>query len=130
LVTRGFCTRRVRARVHFCTRDLNLNPTRAEPDLGAGFIFHPWVHPKPEKNRNLKETRKKTRKKQKNPRNPKKLEKTQNPKQTQKIPERNPKKPKKTQKETHLQNPTDTRTLPEIRRVQVPNFTRGFGCQI
>jgi hypothetical protein len=71
-VTRGFCTRRVRVRVHFCTRDPNL--TRAEPGLGAGFIFHPRVHLKPEnppkiernlkpeKIRNLEETRKKPKK--------------------------------------------------------------------
>jgi hypothetical protein len=26
--------------------------------LGAGFIFHPWVHPKPEKTRKSKETHK------------------------------------------------------------------------
>jgi hypothetical protein len=71
--------------VHFSTRRLNLNPTRTELGLGAGFIFHPWVHLKPEKNmKNLKET--------------------------------------------NLQNSTDTR--PETRQVQVPNFTRGFGCQI
>jgi hypothetical protein len=54
----------VRVQVHFCTCDLNLN--RVEPDLGAGFIFHPRVHPKSKKN---PETQKKT-------------EKTQNSKET------------------------------------------------
>jgi hypothetical protein len=77
--------------VHFFTRRLNLNPTRTELGLGAGFIFHPWVHLKPEKN----------------------------PK-----PEKNMKNSKK----TNLQNSTGTR--PETRQVQVPNFTRGFRCQI
>jgi hypothetical protein len=60
-VTRGFCTR-------------DPNPTRAELGLGAGFVFHPRVHLKPEtppkiernlkpeKIRNLKETRKKPKK--------------------------------------------------------------------
>jgi hypothetical protein len=37
----------VRVLVHFCTRDLNPNPTRTKSSLGAGFIFHPRVHPKP-----------------------------------------------------------------------------------
>jgi hypothetical protein len=40
----------MQVRVHFCTRDLNPNPTRVEPGFGAGFVFHPWVHPKPERN--------------------------------------------------------------------------------
>jgi hypothetical protein len=63
--------------MYFYTHDLNLNPTRVEPGLDAGFIFHLRVHVKlekklkPEKNpkkpRNPKETRKKleTRKKSK-----------------------------------------------------------------
>jgi hypothetical protein len=49
--------------MYFFTRDLNL--TRVEPGLGAGFVFHSWVHPKPKKpERNLKEseTRKKPKK--------------------------------------------------------------------
>jgi hypothetical protein len=59
---------RVRIRVHFCT--LDLNSIRVESTLGAGFIFHPWVHQKLEKTRNPKKPGKKheTRK------NPKKLE--------------------------------------------------------
>jgi hypothetical protein len=40
----------VRVQVHFYTRDLNLSPIHTEPSLGAGFIFHPRVHPKPERN--------------------------------------------------------------------------------
>jgi hypothetical protein len=44
----------MRVRVHFCSHDLN--PTRTEPGLNAGFIFYPWVHSKPEKKL---ETRKK-----------------------------------------------------------------------
>jgi hypothetical protein len=87
----------VRVRVHFCTRDPN--PTRAELGLGAGFVFHLRVHPKPEKNlkpeRNLKNLK------------PKKNSK----------PERN-------SKEIHLQNPTGTRTRLETRRVRVSNSTR------
>jgi hypothetical protein len=50
------------------------NPTRVESDLGAGFIFHPWIHPKPEKNPKLERKLK----------NPKKLK-------TRKPPERNKK---------------------------------------
>jgi hypothetical protein len=72
--------------VYFCTHDLNPNLTRVEPNLGVSFVFHLWVHLKPEKNLKLE-------------RNPKKLEKNSKP-------ERN----KKTMKETHLQNPTGTRT--------------------
>jgi hypothetical protein len=52
----------VRVQVYFYTRDLNLNLTHAEPGLGAVFVFHPWVHPKPKTRKkpekNLKETRK------------------------------------------------------------------------
>jgi hypothetical protein len=44
----------MRVRVHFCSHDLNL--TRAEPGLDAGFVFYLWVHSKPEKKL---ETRKK-----------------------------------------------------------------------
>jgi hypothetical protein len=40
----------VRVQVHFYTRDLNLSLIHTEPSLGAGFIFHPRVHPKPERN--------------------------------------------------------------------------------
>jgi hypothetical protein len=36
----------VRVQVHFCTCDPNTNPTHAELGLGAGFVFHPQVHPK------------------------------------------------------------------------------------
>jgi hypothetical protein len=74
----------VRDRVHFCTRD----PNRVEPGLGAGFIFHLRVHPKPGKNlkpeRNLK-----------NLKPERNLKKTQNPKETLKNPERNPKPPER-----------------------------------
>jgi hypothetical protein len=28
----------------------DLNPIHVETDLGVGFIFHPWVHQKPERN--------------------------------------------------------------------------------
>jgi hypothetical protein len=62
--------------VYFCTRDPN--PTYAESGLGAGFIFHPWVHPKPERNpkpeKNLKKL--KTREKP-DPPPPKSIYKTQ-----------------------------------------------------
>jgi hypothetical protein len=67
--------------MHFCTRDPNPNPTRTELGLGAGYFFHPWVHPKQKKN----ETRKKP--------------------ETQKNS-----KPENPPKETHLQNPMGTRT--------------------
>jgi hypothetical protein len=62
--------------MQFCTCDLN--PTHAEPGLGAGFVFHPRVHSKLKKTktRNLKESRKT-------------LKKTQNPKETRKKSERN-----------------------------------------
>jgi hypothetical protein len=89
--------------VYFCIHDLNLNPTRAKPGLGAGFVFHPRVHPDPKKS----EIQKKPEKNPKPERNPKKLE-------TQKKPGRNM---KKNLKETHLQNPMDTRTRPETRRI-------------
>jgi hypothetical protein len=63
-------------------------PTHAELGLGAGFIFHPWVHPKLEKTRNPKETHKK-------PETRKPPEKTQNPKKliykTRRAPKLNPK---------------------------------------
>jgi hypothetical protein len=81
----------MRVRVHFCSHDLNL--TRAEPGLDAGFVFYLWVHSKPEK----------------------KLE-TRNPKKTQNL-KKPKKKPKKTLKETHLQNPTGTSTQPNTRWV-------------
>jgi hypothetical protein len=102
----------VQVQVHFCTRDPN--PTHAKLGLDAGFIFHPWVHPKQEKK---PETRKKPEARKK-PENPLKKLKT-------------PKTPKNL-KETHLQNPTGTQIRPKTRRVwvRVPNFTRGFGCQI
>jgi hypothetical protein len=35
--------------MYFYTHDLNLNPTRVEPGLDAGFIFHLRVHVKLEK---------------------------------------------------------------------------------
>jgi hypothetical protein len=45
--------------VHFYTHGLNPHSTRTEPDLGAGFIFHPWVYLKPKKpKKNLKGTKK------------------------------------------------------------------------
>jgi hypothetical protein len=40
--------------VHFCSCDLNLNLTRAEPGFGAAFVSYSWVHLKSEKN--LKKT--------------------------------------------------------------------------
>jgi hypothetical protein len=43
---------------------LNPHPTRTEPDLGADFIFHPWVHLKPKK---PKKTLKGTKKPERNP---------------------------------------------------------------
>jgi hypothetical protein len=57
----------VRVQVHFFyTCDSNL--TRSEPGLGAGFIFHPQVHPKPQKIRNPEEkNRKEIKKTQKEP---------------------------------------------------------------
>jgi hypothetical protein len=73
--------------MYFYTRDLNPNPTRVEPGLDAGFIFHLRVHVK-------LETKLKPEKNPKKPQNPKK---TRNPKETQKNP-----------KETYLQNPTGT----------------------
>jgi hypothetical protein len=54
----------VRVQVHFFyTCDSNL--TRSEPGLGAGFIFHPQVHPKPQKIRNPEEKNRKEIKKPK-----------------------------------------------------------------
>jgi hypothetical protein len=76
---------------------LHPNPTRAEPGMGAGFIFHPQVYLKPERNKKTE-----TRKKSENPR----------------------KKPEKPPKATHLQNPTGTRTRPKTRQVRVSNSTR------
>jgi hypothetical protein len=57
--------------VHFYSHDLN--PTRAEPGFGVSFVFYLWVHLKPEKTRNPKET-----------------QKTQNPKKTEKKTEKTP----------------------------------------
>jgi hypothetical protein len=85
-LTCGFCIWQVWVQVYFCIHDLNLNPTRAKPGLGAGFVFHPRVHPdpkkseirkKPEKTWNLKETQKK-------------LETQKNPEEIWKKTERNP----------------------------------------
>jgi outer membrane biosynthesis protein TonB len=85
----------------------NPNPTRVESGLGAGFIFHPQVHLKPE---------------EKPKRNPKKHETQKKPEKNSK-PEKTRKKPKKILKETHLQNPTGTEPDPKPDRF-------GFGCQI
>jgi hypothetical protein len=52
------CTRRVWVQVHFGSCDLN--PTRAEPNLSACFIFHPQVQLNP------KETKKPPKESEKN----------------------------------------------------------------
>jgi hypothetical protein len=89
----------MRIRVHFCSHDLN--PTRAEPGLDAGFVFLPvgaleiW-----KKTQNPKETR-----------NPKKLKTWKNPKRNLKKPWKKP--------------------IYKTRRVPEPNPTPdGFRCQI
>jgi hypothetical protein len=79
---------RVRVQVHFYTRDPNPKPTRAEPSLGAGFVFHPPT--------GAPETRKK------------------------------PKKPERNQ----FIKPDGHPNLTQNPMGRVPNFTRGFGCQI
>jgi hypothetical protein len=66
--------------MYFYTHDLNLNPTRVEPSLDAGFIFHLRMHVKLEKKLKPKkilknpETQKKPEKNSKPERNPKKSE--------------------------------------------------------
>jgi hypothetical protein len=44
----------VQVQVYFCNCDQNPNLTCAELGLGAGFIFHPQVHPKKKSKRNPK----------------------------------------------------------------------------
>jgi outer membrane biosynthesis protein TonB len=102
--------------VHFCTRDPNLNPTRAEPGLGAGFIFAPETQKKPgtqKKPKKKPKTRKKPKKTQKN------LKPEKPPKETRKNTERNPiTKPNR--------HPTDSGSGAKFHlrvRVQVSNST-------
>jgi hypothetical protein len=63
--------------VHFCSCDLNLNLTRAEPGFGAAFVFYSWVYLKSEKNlkleRNLKKTQNLKKKNSKHKRNLKEI---------------------------------------------------------
>jgi outer membrane biosynthesis protein TonB len=89
--------------MYFYTRDLNPNPTRVEPGLDAGFIFHLRVHVK-------LETKLKPEK------NPKKT-----PKPEKKLETR--KKPKKIRKKRIYK----TRRAPEP-DPKPDGF--GFGCQI
>jgi hypothetical protein len=110
--------------VYFCIHDLNPNPTRAKPGLGAGFIFHPRVHPD---KKNLKSERnlKKTRNLEETQKTP---QKNLKPKKARKKYEKNPERNSFTKPDGHLnptRNPTDSSSgakfYPRV-QVQVTNL--------